>query len=101
VIANRSAQHRIFRLERVENGLRGRATVEIELHFIANARKRAQMMRENHANHAENSKLQHPSSREAPNTKPQDSRKEVLACSWSLIIGISLVLGAWNFGAFI
>src|SRR5205085_9089626 len=73
MIANRATEHRILRLERVEDGLRRRATVEIQLHFVAHARQGAEMMRENDANHAESSKLQHPSSRETPNIKLQVS----------------------------
>jgi len=46
VLADRPAQHRIAGLECVENrALRGR-TLDLDLHFAANARKRSQMRRE-------------------------------------------------------
>ncbi len=52
VIANRSAQCiGYFAFQRVENGARRDRAIQIELHFIADARQRAQMMRQNDANH--------------------------------------------------
>src|ERR1700682_1931296 len=100
VIANCSLQHRIFRFQSVEDGTHRRRTIELELHFVAHASERAQVMGKDDANHAENSKHQHPSSREAPSTKLQVRLKRTLARSWNLVIGISLDVGAWNLEPF-
>src|SRR5437588_5193952 len=96
MIANRSAEHWIFRLECVEDRLGRRATVEIQLHFIADPRERAEMMRKDDTNHRESSKHQHPSSREAPNTKLQVLPTQAVVRFGNLVIGISLDVGAWN-----
>src|SRR2546423_2919065 len=96
MIANCSLEHRIFLFERVEDGTDRGRTIQLELHFVADASELPQVMRKDEANHEENSKHQAPSSREAPNIKLQERHHEPLPFLWSLVIGISLVLGAWN-----
>src|SRR5207244_5624830 len=51
VVTNGSAQRRILGLECIENRSQRSGTVSLELHFVADARQRAQMMRKNNANH--------------------------------------------------
>src|SRR5450432_1214246 len=52
VIANRSPQCRIICFQRVEHrALRDRA-IDLQLHFVANFRQRAQVMRQDYADHA-------------------------------------------------
>jgi hypothetical protein len=51
MIPDGPAQHWIASLERVENFSLRNLTIELEFHFTANVRQRAQMMRENDADH--------------------------------------------------
>src|SRR5438874_11911046 len=96
MIANCSLKHRVFFLERVENRTDRRRTIELELHFVADARESAKMVWKNDTNHRESFKHQVPSSREAPNIKFQAEVARRRCFFWSLVIGISLELGAWN-----
>src|SRR5205807_6259668 len=80
MIANRSAQHRILRLERIENGLRRGATVEIQLHFVANARQGAEVMRENDANHLVNPKSEIRSTKQFSNSKTKMLQTNAVGC---------------------
>ena len=51
LIANRSAQHRIPRLERVENCARRRGAIDAQLHLAAHAGEGAQMLRQDDPDH--------------------------------------------------
>src|SRR6185503_3058514 len=51
VIANRSAEHRITSLERVENRPLRDWPDDLERHLIVHARERAEMHRQDHADH--------------------------------------------------
>ena len=52
LVANRSAEHRIAGLEGIENRLRRRLTLNLELHLAADLRQVAEVRRQHDANHA-------------------------------------------------
>src|SRR5687767_10315287 len=51
VVADGAAQHRILRLERVEDRARRGLTAHVDLDLAIDTRERAQMRRQHHANH--------------------------------------------------
>src|SRR5438270_6904086 len=87
MIADRSLEHWVFRFQCVEDGADSCRTIELELHFVADASQSAQVMRKDDANHAKNPKSQNPSSKEAPTPKLQSRVPTPVV--WSLVIGIS------------
>ena len=52
VVANRTAQHRIPALDRVDDGALCDGCLKVEFHFAADAREPTEMRRENDANQA-------------------------------------------------
>ena len=71
VITDGAMQHRISAFERVDDFSRGGHSIDIQLHFIADAGECAQMMWEYNADHGEskNPNNQNPSSKQIPNLK--------------------------------
>src|SRR5881394_1216942 len=91
VIAYCSAQHRISRLDRVENRALRDGSLDFEFHFAVNVGECAEMMWEYNADHGEskNPNNQNPSSKQIPNPNGKISQWEILR-TWDL------VLGTWN-----
>jgi hypothetical protein len=80
VITDGAMQHRISAFERVDDFSRGSHSIEIQLHFIADAGECAQMMWEYNADHGEskNPNNQNPSSKQIPNPDGKISLWEIL-----------------------
>src|SRR5437762_4595986 len=91
VIAYCSAQHRISRLDRVENRALRDGSLDFEFHFAVNVGECAEMMWEYNADHGEskNPNNQNPSSKQIPNPNGKISQSETLPTR-------DLVLGTWN-----
>src|SRR6266404_574067 len=51
MIADRPSQHRISRLEYVEDRTERNLTINLELHFVVDLRQRSQMIRERDSDH--------------------------------------------------
>jgi len=51
MVAYRSPQHRIARLERVKNRSQRSLTLNVDLHLVINPGQRSQMVRKSNSNH--------------------------------------------------
>jgi hypothetical protein len=71
VIADGAAQHWIFFFNCVDYCADRRRAVEIDMYFITNVRKRAEMMGEDDANHIPNSKSEIRSTKQISNSKSE------------------------------